>query len=66
MTDALCHLHILCNLPNFIGVCEVVKCGLSSMNQSTFLSAVIERVMLRGVTHKSEDTNEYVFEVSTV
>ncbi|XP_070686898.1 zinc finger CCHC domain-containing protein 14 [Pempheris klunzingeri] len=25
---------------------------------------VIERVVLRGVTHKSEDTNEYVFEAS--
>lgn len=29
-----------------------------------FLSVTIERVMLRGVTHKAEDTSEYVFEVS--
>lgn len=43
-----------------------MKCGYSSVKQSVLLSVVIERVVLRGVTHKSEDTNEYVFEVGPV
>ena len=36
------------------------------MKQAALLSVVIERLALRGVTHTSEDTREYVFEVSAV
>ncbi|KAM9375486.1 zinc finger CCHC domain-containing protein 14 [Pholidichthys leucotaenia] len=36
----------------------------SKSHQGKAEKAVIERVALRGVSHKSEDTSEYVFEVS--
>lgn len=51
------------------GVKAIVSDMWSAVNrvkQSVLLSAVIERVVLRGVTHKSEDTSEYVFEVGSV
>lgn len=34
-----------------------------ALKQPVFLSVVVEKVLLRGRAHKSEDNNEYLFEV---
>ncbi|XP_067356235.1 zinc finger CCHC domain-containing protein 14 isoform X1 [Channa argus] len=53
------------HLPPSVPVGQAQDGAVSTKNhQGKAGKVVIERVVLRGMTHKSEDTSEYVFEVS--